>query len=104
MTFSTEAQASEMLAQTNIRAVFSFGPDTAVVIPAVVIPTTHGHWAITSAAESKRRAKTCSICGESFREFANNAQPVNDGRCCAYCDDHVVIPARIALARRGVNS
>ena len=39
---------------------------------------------------------TCSICGKEIKgEFSNNAQPVNDGRCCSYCNANVVIPARI---------
>jgi len=47
----------------------------------------------------------CSICqlplsldncrNEFNTTFGNNAQPINDGRCCDHCDDHVVIPARI---------
>ena len=34
--------------------------------------------------------------------FGNNAQPINDGRCCDGCNSAIVIPARInqiALAR-----
>ena len=42
---------------------------------------------------------TCSICGQIIvEEFGNNAQPVNDGICCDYCNSTVVIPARIKLA------
>jgi len=89
MTYPTETQARECLAQINASA--------------VVIPTTHGYWAITSPTEAEKPAKLCSICGESFREFPNNARPVNDGQCCAYCDDHVVTPARIALALEASN-
>ncbi len=48
----------------------------------------------------------CSICssyieplkdenGEVVWEHGNNAQPVNDGRCCDKCNWEVVIPARI---------
>jgi hypothetical protein len=87
MTFPTEALAREFLAQMT--------PQQEANV--VVVPTTHEHWAITSPREAKRRAKTCSICGGSFHEFPNNAQPINSGCCCAYCDDHVVTPARIAL-------
>lgn len=46
----------------------------------------------------------CSIC---FCEIpvhplsgwseGNNAQPVNNGRCCDGCNDAVVIPARLRL-------
>lgn len=37
----------------------------------------------------------CSICGEEYEGYGNNAQPVNDGRCCNYCNGTVVIPRRI---------
>lgn len=38
----------------------------------------------------------CSICGKHItNEYSNNAQPVNDGRCCNHCNETVVIPARI---------
>jgi hypothetical protein len=48
----------------------------------------------------------CSICcgplepdPEKAKIWAhgNNAQPVNDGRCCDRCDWLVVIPARLRL-------
>lgn len=39
---------------------------------------------------------TCSICGKKITdEFSNNAQPVNNGRCCNKCNREVVVPARI---------
>lgn len=47
----------------------------------------------------------CSIC---FKEIevephgwnqGNNAEPVNNGRCCNYCNYAVVIPARLNLIR-----
>ena len=38
----------------------------------------------------------CSICNNEINdEFGNNAEPVNDGRCCNDCNSTVVIPARI---------
>ena len=37
----------------------------------------------------------CSICKQQFYGYGNNAQPVNNGRCCAYCNDMIVIPARM---------
>ena len=38
----------------------------------------------------------CSICNNEINdEFGNNAEPVNDGRCCSDCNSTVVIPARI---------
>jgi hypothetical protein len=39
--------------------------------------------------------KQCSICNQPFTEYGNDARPVNDGRCCDYCDCLVVLPIRI---------
>jgi hypothetical protein len=41
---------------------------------------------------------TCSICGEEYTGFGNNAQPVNPGRCCDGCNWTVVMPARVTWA------
>ena len=41
--------------------------------------------------------KICSICQSEFTEWGNNAQPVNDGRCCNDCNATVVIPARLRM-------
>lgn len=47
---------------------------------------------------------TCSICGNpilpqplSGWAGGNNAQPINDGRCCESCDWMYVVPERIRL-------
>jgi len=32
----------------------------------------------------------CSICNKDFEGFGNNAQPVNDGRCCDVCNVMVI--------------
>lgn len=37
----------------------------------------------------------CSICGKKYEGYGNNAQPVNDGRCCDQCNTLIVIPRRI---------
>ena len=43
----------------------------------------------------------CSICGKTIEpngfgwRDGNNAQPVNDGRCCDLCNFIYVIPARV---------
>jgi hypothetical protein len=38
----------------------------------------------------------CSICNESeIIDHGHNAEPVNDGRCCDFCNTFVVIPSRI---------
>jgi len=33
----------------------------------------------------------CSICKEVYIGFGNNAQPVNDGRCCDSCNTEVIM-------------
>ena len=51
---------------------------------------------------SRRMDKTkpiCSIChGLLDSKWGNNAEPVNDGRCCDKCDTQFVIPIRILQA------
>jgi hypothetical protein len=42
-----------------------------------------------------RKAKVCSICYRRYKEFGNNASPVNIGTCCDDCNSSVVIIARI---------
>ena len=40
----------------------------------------------------------CSICKyNDIGEYGNNANPINDGDCCNYCNAHFVIPARLKL-------
>ena len=40
----------------------------------------------------------CSICKEDMLgKFGHNAQPINDGRCCDWCNKEFVIPRRIKL-------
>jgi hypothetical protein len=42
----------------------------------------------------------CSICFNTLNsEFGNNAEPVNNGRCCDICNITVVIPARLNIIR-----
>ena len=50
--------------------------------------------------EKQDDEKICSICGRPFTEYGNNAEPVNDGRCCDRCDNQFVIPARILAIYR----
>lgn len=33
---------------------------------------------------------TCSICGLIFKGYGNNAQPINNGRCCDECNKKVI--------------
>ena len=39
----------------------------------------------------------CSICGKKYDHWGNNAQPINDGRCCDSCNDAYVIPTRLGM-------
>ena len=40
--------------------------------------------------------KTCSICLLPYTGHGHNARPVNDGICCAACDQSHVMAARLA--------
>lgn len=42
----------------------------------------------------------CSICHEQSNGYGNNAWPINDSRCCDFCNTTVVIPARIRSMTR----
>lgn len=48
-------------------------------------------------------AKVCSICGGKYTEYGNNAEPINEGRCCDFCDSHFVIPVRMMRLTNGKN-
>ena len=38
----------------------------------------------------------CSICNNEINDrFGNNAEPINNGRCCDDCNYTVVLPARV---------
>jgi hypothetical protein len=37
----------------------------------------------------------CSICRNTYIGYGNNAQPINNDRCCDNCNSLVVIPTRI---------
>ena len=43
----------------------------------------------------------CVICDRKRdEEFGHNPSPVKDeGRCCTFCNTHIVIPARISAER-----
>ena len=38
--------------------------------------------------------KICSICGEEYYGYGNNAEPVKNGQCCGECNSEVVLPFR----------
>ena len=45
----------------------------------------------------------CCLCGEYFTGWGNNPWPLGkteDDRCCDYCNESKVIPARIERAYR----
>lgn len=50
---------------------------------------------------TEEKTHVCSICQSEFGDtgfghgFGNNAQPINDGRCCDRCNAGIVIPARL---------
>ena len=50
--------------------------------------------------EEERIERICSICQKLYIGWGNNAQPVNDGRCCNSCDWNIVIPARVTIVVR----
>ena len=43
----------------------------------------------------KIKLRECSICGDTFEGFGNNAEPVSKGRCCDRCNTYKIIPARL---------
>jgi len=62
---------------------------------------------ITDEPTTDEKPTQCSICGCEIQKHplsgwahGNNAQPLNDGRCCDECDNTIVIPSRIVLLRR----
>lgn len=44
-----------------------------------------------------KELKTCSICQQDYIGWGNNAEPVNEGRCCDMCNSAIVVPARIVM-------
>lgn len=47
---------------------------------------------------NKEKPLECSICFRMFTEFGNNAEPINEGRCCDSCNTKVVL-ARIQRSK-----
>lgn len=42
--------------------------------------------------------ENCVLCGKPFSEFGNNPEPLkpyDTGKCCNFCNDTKVIPARM---------
>jgi hypothetical protein len=47
-------------------------------------------------------AHICSICGLEYLGCGNNAEPINDGRCCDSCNSLEVIPERVERLKLGL--
>ena len=43
----------------------------------------------------------CSICQDTYTGFGNNAEPINNGRCCDSCNG-LVITARMRIVARTI--
>lgn len=48
----------------------------------------------------KNDSKICSICQDDYVGFGNNAEPINNGRCCNDCNRIVVAARLMAMAKR----
>jgi hypothetical protein len=44
--------------------------------------------------EKRARNSLCSLCGQHYSGYGNNAFPIEYGRCCDICFYLMVIPAR----------
>ena len=44
----------------------------------------------------------CIICNTQIKGWGNNANPVQNGRCCNDCNTEVVIPYRIEAMKKGL--
>ena len=53
-----------------------------------------------SALGYETKYSVCSICQRPYEGHGNNAQPVNDGRCCDRCNALVVVPRRLSSLRK----
>lgn len=43
----------------------------------------------------EKKKEVCSICGEKYDGYGNNAVPMAKGRCCDSCNEFFVVPARL---------
>ena len=48
--------------------------------------------------EIKKKKNICSICQLEYEGWGNNAEPINEGRCCDKCNTLVIV-ARINRIR-----
>jgi len=54
-------------------------------------------------SEEKKEKKLCSICKSEYKGYGNNAEPINDGKCCDSCNHCEVIPARLNMLAEKYN-
>ena len=47
----------------------------------------------------EQQEHVCSVCGQDYIGWGNNAWPINDGRCCDPCNQ-IVIMHRLADLQR----
>ena len=52
----------------------------------------------------KNKNNVCSICGKEYEGMGNNAQPINNGRCCSECNRTVVVPFRLKMMFKAIYS
>ena len=43
--------------------------------------------------------KKCCICGKTFIEYANNAEPIRKGVCCDSCNSRFIIHTRLLASK-----
>ena len=49
--------------------------------------------------------KKCSICNyNEIGTYGHNAAPINNGRCCGWCNNNFVIPKRIEILANKSNN
>lgn len=44
-----------------------------------------------------KKNNVCSICGKKYEGYGNNAQPINNGRCCDECNRTKVLARRYEI-------
>ena len=49
----------------------------------------------------KSKEYKCVFCKVEIKDFGNNSQPLQKGRCCNDCNKKLVIPFRIQSLKKG---
>jgi len=72
------------------------GDPTALVLAARYLLNVAARRGLLQVAGKEEQAQAkCSVCGDEYRGYSNNAWPMNDGTCCDDCNEAAVIPARV---------